>query len=104
MNSKVFMATADHLAALGNGLRQARIDRQFEQHTLAERAGISVGALRKLELGRGSTLETFVRVLKALDLESRLDLLLPTPSVSPLALLRARTKGERQRVRRGKDA
>nr|WP_231966773.1 helix-turn-helix transcriptional regulator [Terriglobus roseus] len=75
-----------------------RLSRNLDQVSTAERAGISEKALRNLESGRGSTIETFLRVLKALDSLDGLDLLVPTPTVSPLALLRS--SKPRQRVRR----
>ncbi len=102
MNNKVFTTTAEVVVALGQQVRQARIAQHQEQAQLAERASISVGALRKLELGRGSTVETLVRTLKALGLADRLRLLFPQPTVSPMALLREPTTRARVRVRRGK--
>lgn len=43
-------------------------DRSHNQHTTAEKAGISEKALRNLEAGRGSPVESLLRDLKALDL------------------------------------
>ena len=41
------------------------------------------------EAGAGSTLDTLVRVLKAMDATNALNTLVPEPQVSPLALLRS---------------
>lgn len=79
-----------------------RVSKDLDQVSTAERAGISEKALRNLESGRGSTIETFLRVLKALDSLDGLDLLAPTPTVSPLALLR--NSKPRQRVRQASGA
>jgi len=84
--------------ALGERLRRLRLRRNLDQLQAAAKAGISEKALRNLEAGRGSTVETLLRVLKALDAVAGLDALAPPASVSPLALLDQR--GEPQRVRR----
>ncbi len=93
--------TPEELAKeLGSRLRAMRIHRDLEQVELAERAGVAVRTLRALELGQGSTTETLLRVLKALESLQGLEALAPVPSVSPLALLKSATP--RQRVRKAK--
>jgi len=81
--------------ALGSQLRQLRLSTGLTQATLADKAGISPRALRDLEAGRGSSLHTLVRVLKALGADHAIDTLVPEPGISPMALL-TRPKG-RQR-------
>ena len=73
---------------LGERLKRLRLNRNLDQCTTAEKAGISEKALRNLESGRGSTVETLLRVLKALDYLQGLDMLAPEISVNPLDLLR----------------
>ncbi len=77
--------TIDELEALlGTGAKAVRLDMNIDQQTLAARAGISVGALKNLESGRGSTVKTLVSVLKALDRQDWLTTIAPTASVNPL--------------------
>ena len=83
---------------LGYRLRQLRLSRNLDQRTVAEKAGISPRALSKLENGQGSTLETFLRTLRALDYVKGIEILAPEPTVSPLALLK--NAHPPQRVRR----
>jgi transcriptional regulator with XRE-family HTH domain len=84
---------------LGERLRRLRLDRNLDQRTTAEKAGISEKALRNLESGRGSTVETMLRVLKALDYLQGLDMLAPEISVNPLDLLhRSKTPQRARRV------
>lgn len=73
---------------LGERLKRLRLNRNLDQRTTAEKAGISEKALRNLESGRGSTVDTLLRVLKALDHLQGLDMLAPEVSVNPLELLR----------------
>ena len=53
----------DMVAAVGEQLRALRVSRNIDQKTLAERAGISLRALRNLEGGQGSTLRSLVCTL-----------------------------------------
>jgi transcriptional regulator with XRE-family HTH domain len=81
-------STPDELQqALGERLRRLRLRQDLDQRQAAAKAGISEKALRNLEAGRGSTVETLLRVLKALDSVAGLDAIAPPVTVSPLALL-----------------
>jgi transcriptional regulator with XRE-family HTH domain len=86
---------------LGSRVRQLRVNHQFDQHQLAERAGVSARSITNLETGRGSTTETLIRVLKALDSLDTLEQIVPTISVNPLALLRNPNPPQRVRRPRG---
>jgi transcriptional regulator with XRE-family HTH domain len=99
MDDMAFMSPDELQAALGKQLQELRIAKNLDQITIAEKAGISEKALRNLEAGRGSSIQTLVRVLKALDSLDGLRLLAPKSTVSPLALLR-HSQTARRRVRR----
>jgi transcriptional regulator with XRE-family HTH domain len=104
MDDMCFMSLDELQAVFGKQLQELRIAKNLDQVTTAEKAGISERALRNLEAGRGSSVETLLRVLKALDSLDGLRLLVPRASVSPLALLRS-AGATRRRVRRsGKEA
>lgn len=98
MSALSFNAPGELQQLLGERLRRLRLSRNLDQLTTAEKAGISEKALRNLEAGRGSTVETLLRVLKALDYLDGLDMLAPEASVNPLELLRQPKPP--QRVRR----
>ena len=80
---------------LGERLRAIRLSRNLAQRKLAEKAGLSVRALIHLEAGEGSTVESLVRVLKALDSADAIALLAPQPKVSPLQILKQGARGRR---------
>ncbi len=87
------MQTEELEQRLGERLRALRIQRDLTQAELAEAANVSLGALKRLERGRGSTTTTLVRVLRALDQERWLDALGPAPSrFNPLDVLEARNR------------
>jgi transcriptional regulator with XRE-family HTH domain len=98
MNISTTSSLEELQVALGSRIRQLRLSRNLDQRTTAEKAGISERALRKLESGHGSNVETLLRTLKALDYVQGIDLLAPEITVNPLALLRSSKLP--QRVRR----
>ena len=85
-------------AALGHSLRALRLDRNVDQKTLAERAGISLRAVKNLEGGLGSTLKSLVAVLRALEREDWLKTIAPMATINPLTM--TRDARPRQRARR----
>lgn len=84
--------------ALGERIRRLRLARNVDQRATAAKAGISEKALRNLESGHGSTVETLLRSLKALGYVQGIEMLAPEATVDPLALLH--TAKPQQRVRR----
>lgn len=87
--------------SLGERLRQMRLNQNLDQASLAASAGVSERTIHSLETGRGSTLITLIRVLKALGALTTLDALAPAPSISPMALAATGRPPQRAR-RRGK--
>lgn len=75
-------------AEFGAQIRRARLLEDIDQRALADAANISPTTLMMLEKGRGSTLSTLFKVLRALGREEWLETLEPAPTVSPLALAR----------------
>jgi transcriptional regulator with XRE-family HTH domain len=88
--------------ALGDGIRAQRIEHRLTQDELAARANVSLGALKNLENGRGSTTGTLVRVAHALGQDEWLRSLAPARTFNPLDLVDARRADPRRarRVRR----
>jgi len=79
-------------------LEGIRLSRNITQQKLAEEAGISTRTIGRLEKGQGVSLDTFIRVLKALRIQYGLESLLPDPSVRPIERIGANSK-ERRRAR-----
>ena len=85
-------------AALCRQLESIRLSRNITQVQLAEAAGVSPRTIGRLEKGQGISLDTFIRVLKALGIQRSLAVALPDPAVRPVE--RIATAGrERKRAR-----
>ncbi|HHA2592432.1 helix-turn-helix domain-containing protein [Stenotrophomonas pavanii] len=80
---------------LGRRIRARRLSANISQAALADKAGISRRALVQLEGGQGSSIRTLICVLKALGLAEHLSRIAPVPSVSPMAMLKARQSRRR---------
>ena len=85
---------------LGRRMRQLRLSRNIDQRAVAEKAGVTRASLQNLEAGRGSSLQTLLRILKALNYLEGIEILAPEPTVNPLALLKTKTPPQRARHRR----
>ncbi|PIE39380.1 MAG: transcriptional regulator [Gammaproteobacteria bacterium] len=83
-------------ATLGLRLKRARLNRDFTQDELAQKAGLARKTVAGAERGKVQ-LENFVAILLALGLSDQLDLFLPEQTVSPRALAKLQGK-QRQRA------
>lgn len=98
------LATADEiLCALGQRLKAQRLAQALPQSDLAQMAGLSLGALRKLENSGQCSLETLVRTVQALGLAHELDTVFALQRQSIAQMLQAEAVTSRQRApRRGR--
>lgn len=83
---------------MGEQVRALRLEAGLDQATLAGLADVGLTSVKNLENGRGSSLRTLVRILRSLDATDWLDTLAPTPTVSPIDLLRSAEPAPRRRV------
>ena len=79
------IATSEQIeGALCRQLESIRLTRNLTQAQLAREAGISLRTIGRLEKGLGVSLDTFIRALTALGLQTNLQTLLPDPNVRPI--------------------
>ena len=97
--------TAQALAdEIGRRLAKIRLSRNITQKSLAESAGIGVRTLRRIEAGHRSTLDSFLRVVQALELDGHLLTAIPSHDIRPIERVDSRRGTERQRARPKKPA
>lgn len=83
---------------IGGRLRGERLSQNLTQGDLADRAGVTVNTVRSAEQGRNISLDTLIRLMRALRIDSRLDAAFPPPVASPLDVAR-RSGRVRERAR-----
>jgi transcriptional regulator with XRE-family HTH domain len=100
MSDLQFKSSHELQTELGRRIRQLRLSRNIDQRAAAEKAGVTRATLQNLEAGRGSSVQTLLRILKALNYLEGIEILAPEPTVNPLALLKTKTPPQRARHRR----
>ena len=86
--------------ALSERIEEIRLKRNITQSRLAREAGVSRSTITRLaQAGKGISLDSFIRILKALQLTNNLEALLPDPGLSPLEELEKGSQPSRQRAR-----
>ena len=77
------LSSSDEVCAtLGARVRQLRLSQNLTQAELGARAGVSFGAVRKLESNGQTTLATFVKCVQALGAAGDLEAVLTPPARS----------------------
>jgi transcriptional regulator with XRE-family HTH domain len=94
------MSDAAVLGAIGDRLKQERLNQNVTQAALAELSGVSTIVVQRAEAGKGCSLRNFVRLLRTLGKLDHLNALLPEPGISPIEL--ARLSGRRRKEASGK--
>ncbi|MBI9051527.1 MAG: helix-turn-helix transcriptional regulator [Anaerolineaceae bacterium] len=95
------IATSNQIIeALSKRIENIRLMRNMTQAQVASSAGISLRTLGRLEKGQDVSLDTFLRVLIALGIQSNLQTLLPDPMVRPIE--RVQFNGEQRKRARPK--
>jgi len=89
-------------SALCKRLEEIRLRKNISQAELAKQAGVSRSTMTRIADGQSVSLDSFIRVIKALGLADHLATLLPDPRVRPVELAahqgqhRQRASGKRQ--------
>jgi transcriptional regulator with XRE-family HTH domain len=104
-NLKINLATSEQIeSVLCEQLANIRLTSNLTQADLAQRAGVSLPTIKRMEKGAGISLNTFIRVLQALGLSGNLTTLLPDPTIRPMERVAARgTERKRSRPKRSPD-
>lgn len=85
-------------SVLGRRLEKLRLGKNVNQSNLAEEAGVSRRTITRLENGEGVSMDTFIRVMRALGVADRLETLLPDTTTRPIERIRLGGR-ERKRAR-----
>jgi transcriptional regulator with XRE-family HTH domain len=87
-------------AELGRQARDIRLRQDIDQQRLSEQAGVALNVVKRLESGKGVTVLSLIKILRALGRVDWIRTLAPVVSVSPMQILRAKA-GRQRASRRG---
>ncbi len=77
---------------IGQRLAQRRINSGLTQAELARQAGVGRSTVERLESGRSTQMQSFMRILRVLDLLEQFFKLFPKPGLHPMDLLKIQPK------------
>jgi transcriptional regulator with XRE-family HTH domain len=86
---------------LGQQLRDLRLRQNIDQQRLAAQAGVALNVVKRLENGKGTTVSSMIKILRALGRIEWLNTLAPVVSISPLQMLKERPVRQRASRSRG---
>ncbi len=84
---------------LGRRVRQYRQKKNLTQQQLAEYAGISLFTVAQIERGKAVSIAMWLPLLRVLRILDNLEMLLPEIAISPVELLKLKSKKEPKRIR-----
>lgn len=87
--------TQELMLEVGEQLRGQRLRKNLTIDDVAQRAGVSINVVRRLESGEGARLDSFIAVLKVLGRAEWLSTLKPPVTINPLDMLRKSAQRQR---------
>lgn len=88
------------MARIGGAVKEHRLRQNLPQAVLAERSGVSLTVIKRLESGAGATLGSFVSVCRSLGIDRWISEIEPHDEVSPIAYADALRKSSKMKRRR----
>lgn len=90
------------LKEFGNRIKQYRISLNITQQQLAERCGVSVSTLVRIENGDDPKWSTIIKILSEFNLLENLEILIPEPQPDYKAMFEKKTARKRARPDKNK--
>jgi transcriptional regulator with XRE-family HTH domain len=87
------------LTELGCRLERHRLERNLTQAELAAEAGVGQATVQRAERGESVQMTSMIKLLRALELLSALDVAIPESIELPIAQLEREQRGRRRRAR-----
>ena len=99
---KNYISEKAYMKKMCSLLKGYRLDYPMTQKELADKSGVSLRTLNNFENGKGITLENFIKLLIALDLDRNLNVLIPDVYDRPSAHLNEGKRKQRYRAPKSK--
>lgn len=95
------MTNAAILQTLGERLKEYRLRRNLQQAELARYAGVNISTVSRIEKGQNIMIDSYLRIMRVLDMLDNLDEFIPEPPRSPLLMKKLMGK-KKQRIKKSK--
>jgi transcriptional regulator with XRE-family HTH domain len=92
----------DREKIIGGQIKSARLRKGMTQAEVAARIYVTTPTISRLESGKGSSLATFIKVVKVLGEDKWFDSFAPVVTVSPIAMKNTGKRKERVRKKSAK--
>lgn len=101
---KITKLTPDRviLRELGKRLAHLRKQHGYNQTDFSQEAGIGVATLRRIESGKDSQMESWLKILKVLDVTGNIDQIIPPITLSPMEEATGKRGQRKSKPRRAK--
>ena len=93
------LSVVEYQKLIGERIKQYRVNAGVSQKELENASGVSIRSISRLEQGASVQLESLIKILSALNLDSNIDLLIPNQTKRPSFYLNDNEK-PKQRVRK----
>jgi transcriptional regulator with XRE-family HTH domain len=96
-----YLSSHSALSEIAARLKAYRIDYPLSQKELADKSGVALRSIFRMESGEDVQFGNLIKVLIALDLDANLDMLVPDPKKRPSYYLKDKSiMPQRKRVRK----
>lgn len=96
-----YLSSHSALSELAARLKAYRIDYPLSQKELADKSGVALRSISRMESGEDVQFGNLIKVLIALDLDANLDMLVPDPTKRPSYYLKDQSiMPQRKRARK----
>jgi len=85
----------NNVSEMSKRIKEYRISVSLTQKELADKSGVSIRSISRFENGEDISLSSFFKLLKALDLDDRLNMVVPDQSKRPSYYLESEKKRKR---------
>lgn len=96
------MTNAAILQTLGERLKEYRLRRNLQQAELARYAGVNISTVSRIEKGQNIMIDSYLRIMRVLEMLDNLDEFIPEPPRSPLLMKKLMGK-KKQRIKKSKE-
>lgn len=96
------MTNAAILQTLGERLKEYRLRRNLQQAEMARYAGVNISTVSRIEKGQNIMFDSYLRIMRVLEMLDNLDGFIPEPPRSPLLMKKLMGK-KKQRIKKSKE-